>query len=118
MHGSSYALARYKEGQFCGADAFSLLMLAYREAILGCNARNDTHAMAGIEVLIEHLEKDKSTDLVQYLSRSYEVCISLIKLKRFEIATALLQALRESWQEAHEQFEKTHQVIERYGELS
>ena len=110
MHNFSFVQSKYRQGRLCGASAFSLLMITYNEAILGCNARDAGHAIAAINVLQENLERDPSSELVTYLANAYDISIKLIKKNNFDLASTLLQAVRESWREAYQQIDKQRRL--------
>ncbi|MFK7845149.1 MAG: hypothetical protein AB8G77_07605 [Rhodothermales bacterium] len=99
----SYAISMYKKGQLCGANPFELLMVAYSEAIWGCTTQNATHATAAIHVLVDSLDPEDPSPLSKNLIKSYAVCLNLIERNKYTIAADLLQALRKSWREAHQQ---------------
>ncbi len=80
-------------------------MIAYSEAIWGCTHKDAPHAISAIRLLIKSLNHENQKVLSSELQKAYVACIDLIKKRKFDIAIALLQALRDAWKEANIQID-------------
>ena len=81
-------------------------MITYSEAIQGCSRHDARYALAAVRLLIENLNYTDQRALSSELHKAYVACIDLIKRRKFDIATSLLQALRDAWREANRQISK------------